>query len=769
VAALLMIGLLVLVGSAAGAEENGWISGTVRNQTTWQPLAGAQVSVVATDLQTVSDSDGSFLITEVPPGTHTLQISLHGFLTRTTEEINMAPGGVVELELTLQPLVFLSEVVVTPSHFRLMGNQPEQRLFLDRESVDRLPHLADDLYRAISWLPGTSGDDISAKIHIRGGEQNEILVMLDGLEIYEPFHLKDFDSIFSVVDSEAVGGLDMITGGFPAEYGNRMSGVIDISSRTSLGETETTIGASFINAGILSEGSFADNRGQWLASVRRGYLDFILGWVDDDSNFEPVYYDALAKLQYQISERNQLSINMLASRDELEYEEFDGSGVELEEEVVAEDSSSYLWLNLKTSWSKRLFSQTVLSAGRLERQRTGAIYYWSKSAVVDDERSFDFFGLRQDWTLAASDRHFLKWGIDLRRLEGDYDYYSFSIIRDPLATGGGPPLVNENDLELAPDGNHYSLYVADRFQLTKALIAEVGARWDRQTYSDDDQLSPRLNLVYTIGPKSTLRAAWGRYAQAQRIDELQIEDGVYDFYPAQQAEHWLLGLEHHFSHGLTARIEAYHKDLSDIRPRYENMRNQIELFPEIEPDRICIAPARAEATGIEILIQQNPGNGLSWWLSYALASVEDEIDGEMVPRSWDQEHSLSFSFNYAWPSQWNLNLTGTYHSGWPTTEVTAELVQAPWGYWYIQPSYGPRNVERYPSFYRLDARISRQVSFSGSTLIFFFEVLNLLDRENPGRVENYGYQVMEDGSVRVHPDYEYWLPMLPSFGVRWTF
>jgi hypothetical protein len=323
---------MVLAAAAGAQEAELWISGKVRNRTTWQPLAGAEVRVLGSDLKAVSNNEGYFVIDGVAAGSHTIEVGCTGYLSHKLE-VSVSDGIDSEVTIALVPLVFLSEVVVTPSHFKLLGDQPEPRLFLDRESVDRLPHLANDLYRAISWLPGTSGDDISAKIHIRGGEENEILMMLDGLEIYEPFHLKDFDSIFSVVDGRAVGGLDMLTGGFPAEYGNRMSGVIDITSRTTTENLQTELDVSFINAGVLSEGSFAEDRGQWLVSVRRGYLDIVLGWVDDDSDFKPIYYDALAKLQYRISGRSTLSANLLASWDDLTYEEYDDAGDILEEEV----------------------------------------------------------------------------------------------------------------------------------------------------------------------------------------------------------------------------------------------------------------------------------------------------------------------------------------------------------------------------------------------------------------------------------------------------
>jgi hypothetical protein len=122
------------------------------------------------------------------------------------------PGDPFDIET-----VFLGEVVVTPSHFKILEEEPETRQFLSRTEVEQMPHLADDLYRAVKRLPGAAGGDYSAQFNVRGGEQEELLVMLDGVELYEPYHLKDFRGVFSIIDSTAVSGVDLLTGGYPVE------------------------------------------------------------------------------------------------------------------------------------------------------------------------------------------------------------------------------------------------------------------------------------------------------------------------------------------------------------------------------------------------------------------------------------------------------------------------------------------------------------------------------------------------------------------------
>jgi hypothetical protein len=387
---------------------------------------------------------------------------------------------------------------------------------------------------------------------------------------------------------------------------------------------------------------------------------------------------------------------------------------------------------------------------------------------VDDLHAFDVLGLKQDWSLEIGDSNLLKWGADLRRLEADYDYTSSFIVRDPLWTGG-PPEVTERDIHLRPSGNQYAVYVGDRIRLARPLVAELGARWDEQTWADDDQVSPRLNLAWLIGPRTTIRSAWGLYYQPQYIHELQVQDGITDFAPAQRAEHALLSVEHGFHNGLHLRVEAYHKGLEDVRPHFENQLNPIEILPEIEPDRIMVAPERAKADGVEVVLSRSNGHRWTWWLSYAWSEAQDLIDGEWVPRSWDQTHTANFSINYQRGRTWSFNLSGIYHTGWPTTAIEAELHQYPDGTYAVWAWLGPRNAERYDDYLRFDLRASRDFHLRQSTARLFIEIINLLNRENLSRLENVNFLISPDGNLVVSENRESYFPIIPTFGLRWTF
>ena len=754
---------------AAGQEvrPTGSIEGTVVRAEGGGPLAGAEVVVRETGSRSVSDAQGRFSFAELPNGRVTLYVSCASF-TSAELPVEVAAGSPVSgLRVALERRArFLDSVVVTPSRYTLYQEAPEVRSSLSREDIEKMPHVGDDVFRAARWLPGVTGEDVSSQMNVRGGEVDEMLVIIDGLEIDEGFHLKEHQSLLSIFDAETIDSLEFSSGGFPVEFGNRMSGVIAMSS-TGATSSRTSVGLSNINAGILGEGGFDGGRGQWLLSARRTELGTVMRWVDPDSGFDPDFYDVFGKVSYQLGNDTLLSAHVLWSKDTDHYED-EGNGV-IDELLDASSSVRYGWFNLKTAWTSRLYSQTVLSTGRVERDRAGWVDYWYQAGMVDDARSSSTQGLKQDWSLDLGDRHALKWGFDLKRTDADYDYESFAIIRDPLFIGSGEPRITERAAALRFEGNSYGIYLADRFRPVEPLVVEVGLRWDRQTVTDEDQISPRLNFAYTLGTRTTLRAAWGDYSQAQRLDELQVGDGMTTFQPAQHAEHRLLSLDHSLASGLDLRLELYQKKLSDVKVRYENLMNPMEILPELEGDRIRVAPERAEAKGVELVLRRDGGRRISWWLSYAYSRAEDRIDGEWVPRSWDQPNTFNFSVNYTPRERWNFNVSGVYHSGWPTTAVYGEISANPDGSYQVALWPGPRNRERLEDYRRVDVRASRDIQLRRSVCSVFLEVSNLFNRDNLGRPESFDFVERPDGTLVVQADYESFFPVIPSFGIRWTF
>ena len=229
----------------------------------------------------------------------------------------MGEGEATEVTFTLELAEIPLDEIVVSARYSILRDQPISVTTMTRKQIVELPHFGDDLYRAVKILPATSGGDITSRFSVRGSLDREVLAELDGVELFEPYHLKDFEGIFSILDPQLIGGLDLFAAGFPSEYGDRSSSVLDMTTirPTSM---RTNLGISFSNVWAGSSGAFAENRGHWLASVRRGYLDLLLKIAndgdDDGSDPKPRYWDATGKLGYDLTKSQNLRDRDAAGR-----------------------------------------------------------------------------------------------------------------------------------------------------------------------------------------------------------------------------------------------------------------------------------------------------------------------------------------------------------------------------------------------------------------------------------------------------------------------
>jgi hypothetical protein len=656
------------------------------------------------------------------------------------------------------PLASLESVVISASRYSLAAEIPEAHTFLTQAQLDSMPRLGEDSLKAVQRLPGAATNGLSGLAHMRGGDQDETLVMLDGLALYEPFHLRLLQSPVSLLDERVVDGLDVYTGGFTAEYGDRMSAIIDARSVRPAGDRYHELGLSLFHASALASRRFDGGRGQWLASVRRSNLDVVADALSSDLG-EPQYLDGFARVDYAFSERTRGSVHLLLASDNAQV-----SNSADTEQAGAEYRNAYLWATLEHDWSGQLKGRAVLSYTDVSSERSGVVDEpGRRSGTVDDERDYDVLGLRFDGSYDTGD-WLHRFGVDLRALSAAYDYAGH-VRFDPgypfPASAGGQI---DRELSPSPSGAHTAAYFTTRWRWSEALTAELGLRWDHQTYADDSdsQFAPRFNVAWSLGEATRLLASWGRYQQFQGIEELQVEDGIDRFQPAQHADHLILGLEQRLGRGFMLRAEAYRKAYGRPKFRYENLFDPLSLVPELRWDRVRIAPQSARAEGIELLLTRSAEDPWSGWFSYAWSRAVDREEGRETRRSWDQSHAVSAGAGWS-EGPWRATIAATYHTGWPVTPVA--LSDTPSGQAVL---LGARNGARYGDFASLDLRLSRDFDLSRGALTAFAEVSNALDRRNPCCTD-IGYRVTEDGSLVLEEELRHWLPLVPSIGVLWKF
>lgn len=717
-----------------------------------EPLGTEPVAIVREILAsyqlTVREEDGFFLV------------------VRMTKAEAEAQKPLVKFESSARPTEpALDTITVSTSRYHLSRELSNSRYYVDQQTIQSMPDLGEDPLRSAQRVPGAASGGVTAKTHFRGGEQNETGILLNGQRLLDPFHVRDFQSIFSSVDARAINGIEVYTGGFPVRYGDRLSGLVLIDSLNPDRPNRTELGLSVYNSSFLSAGTAADGEVQWLTSVRRGNLDLVV----DKKYGEPKYYDLFGQISVNLSPDSQLSANALFAKDNVAV--ILSNDVDDVERNKSNTQNAQFWMRLDKRWSSALTSTSILSWGTLSNRRGADTNDEQKFLLsVDDRRDIDTLSFRQDWTWSASDTHRLQWGLQAEHGDATYDYRNAAQYFGLSAVLADQFSPTQTVISAAPNSESYALYLSDRWRLQKRTFAELGLRWDKQRYSGSQsasQLSPRISLFHALGPDTEFRFSWGRYQQSQGIQELQVEDGLSNFFPAQRSDNIIAGFYHRFDLAYSLRIEAFRKDMSHLRPRFENLFNAFAVIPELSPDRVKIAPSQARAQGVEVSIEYDAEGPLKWWASYTLSKAYDTVDGVRQFRSWDQRHA--FVGGVSWSNEhWSAAIVANVHSGWPKTDLLVVPSLDAMGEPAFDVRLGPRNGSRFGTFASIDARVSRTFDVGRGNITAFVEVSNATDRHNVC-CSDYGVEEDDAGNLVFEFSDSYWAPLIPAVGFLWEF
>jgi hypothetical protein len=719
-----------------------------------------------------TDGEGRFVLA-VPAGRYCITTEALGVTESGPTEVTVTAGQITRVTLSLEVTpIPLEELVVSPSTFGMLRTQGPSGQILTRTDLEAQPHPGNDIVRAVERLPGVATTDYSAKPFVRGARAEEVLIVLDGLELYDPYHIKYWDGSISIVDVEAVGEVSLTTGGFTTEYGDRSAGVLAMrSADPPPGPARTTVGLDFLSSILKTEGTFHDGKGSWSASARRGFLAFVFDLMNlyPEEDLRPAYWDVFSRARYEVQPGHRLSAQILHAGD-------DNRGVEVDSTIYRiRYGNSYGWLNWEADFGDDLSARTVASVGRLTQNREGTDYLRTGGAPVlrvADESATRVLGLRQDWRFRSSERTMLKGGFDLRWGTVDYDYFRArrAYVVNETDPNGPDVWLRHDTLLLAPSraGSEVGVYLAGRLKLTEALTVESGLRYDRQSHTGEHQVSPRIQAAWELRPGTTLRGAWGHYHQPHGINELWVGDADTTFYAAQKAEHRIVGLDHRWRSGYSVRLEAYQRLLSDPLPEYRWVaRNMGALWEEAPNDRVFVHPTEGRAEGIELFVRSPAARRLTWSGSYTLSRTEERVRGRWVPRPLDQRHALNLQIAFRPTPDWSVAAAWVYHSPWPFTEVAYRFGETVHGVPFADRYVDVLNQGRLMPYQRLDFRASRRLREGRSDLLLYVDVFNVLNRENALDYEQnprwFGGVWKTDESVMPQ------LTIIPSLGLKWTF
>ncbi|HEV7388429.1 MAG TPA: TonB-dependent receptor [Gemmatimonadaceae bacterium] len=791
--------LIAIVGAAIGQSrlpaqvptvtQQAIVAGQVIDASTRQPIAQARVSLRGVPGRATTDLQGRFTLRNIPAGSYAVDVKRIGYLPLTEDSIAVGGEARVDLLLAMRPAAFqLANVTVTPGTFSFFDAGPAQRQTITREEIQLAP-FGEDLFRAMNRLPGLSSGDYGAQFSIRGGRQDETLILLDGLEVYEPFHLKDFaEGALSVIDVEVIDGAELLTGGFPARFGDKRSGVMNITSRTPAEGKHVSFGLSLVNAHALGDGTFGNGKGSWLFSARRGYADLLLAMLNKKETKAPTYEDMFGTFRYQLHPNHELAFHVLQAADHYRFSIHGTTGfadsIPTVEAANNGYGNSYAWLTLHSLFGQHLNLTSLASVGSVSATRRGdehhalvPIEYYG----VRGQRSFTVSGFKQDFSVQSSNRNVFDWGYDWRHMHAKFDWEN-RVTQNPDqplpdTTGFYPKITRRAK---TASGNTIAAYLSDRLQVLTPLVIEAGVRYDAASYTHDRDWSPRVNSLFRLSDRNSLRAGWGIYRQRQGINDENAFDKLNRYFPSEMSRQWTLGFEHRYSDGGTFRIEGYHKTGSHLRPILRNWKSGLNVFPESSEDRIIVYPESTWSKGVEIFHDRSLGDRTKLRIGYALSFVNervtriDQVNDPLKPvwdsvHAWpqDQRHALNLDLIYRLSHNWTLATAYTFHSGWPYTYELGVPVTKRNGTRDINVVPDTLYARRLPQYSRLDMRVTRRKVTPNSEFRFFFELINLTNHEN---VLGYDVFVSRDpaGNLTLMRDPETWFSILPSLGVEWS-
>ncbi len=756
------------------------VKGFVKDAASGETLPYANITLVGTDYGTSTNTDGYFVLVNIPAGPCTLRVSYIGYkqaVVPLNGEPNAAPV-IIEME---QQSLELEGVTVTAENLQTLELADHvSEIRISPRQLKTLPSVGEvDIFRSLQLLPGISAvNDGSSGLYIRGGTPDQNLVLFDGMTIYNVDHFFGFISAFN---TEAVKDVRVFKGGFPAKFGGRTSGVIELTGKTGSFDNFHAGG----NVNLLSGSGVVQvpisERGAWLVSFRRSHTDLIQSGLynsifnsisgqnstSDETEeqttsgpaFRPgrraggpfaaqtesvvpsfYYYDLNSKLTYSVSPNDMLSISFYNGEDNLDESQdlgtlnFRGGNIAGTDSVAnALINDVTEWGNLGVSgkwsrvWSDRIYSNFLLAYSNYFSRsqssfstRGGAENTIQRAFNSAEDNEIRDFTLRFDTEWQMMKSHKIEFGALHSRTEVDLLFTA----NDSVS------ILDRND-----EAVQTSLYLQDTWRLFRPLQLTFGLRTTNYGPTNQNYYEPRASFQLDLPGNLALKGAWGKYNQfISRITNEDVLEGNRDFWlladneldPAS-AEHRIAGLSYETPH-LLFDIEAYHKDLDGVAEFSQRFRRGPNTVSE---DLFFLGTGVAK--GIEFLAQKKSGK-LNGWASYTLGTVDYQFevfnDGETFPAVQDRTHEVKLVGSYALGS-WNLSSTWVYASGAPYTapenQYSIELIDG------SSRSYihvGDKNANRLPAYHRLDISFSRQFHAERFAWDFGISVFNLYNHSN---------------------------------------
>ncbi len=739
--------------------QNGVIRGTLLDEGSGDPVSFATVRIKGTEIGVNTDLDGIFAITGLEAGSYTLQVSYLGYDSLEVA-LNLKMGEILSRRLLLkESSIQLATIDVSGSKEAARTEVQVSKMMVTPKQIKSLPSTggASDIAQYLPVLPGIifTGDQ-GGQLYIRGGSPVQNKILLDGMTIYNPFHSI---GLFSVFETEAIRNIDVMTGGFSAEYGGRVSAIVDITTREgNMKRFGGTVGVNPFQTNILLEGPLkkltedSPTSASFLITGKRGYLDqtskTLYPYAGNDSIGLPFSYsDLYGKMTFMAGSASRISLFGFNFEDFVDY----GSAAKLD----WQNRGGGIRLSVVPGNSNAVIgAQISLTDYKIRLQQSDEKPRNSRVSAFNIALDFTFFGLNNE----------IKYGFYIHGFNTDFAFTNF--------------LNNKIQQE------SFNTDIAGFFKYKQKwgnLIFEPSVRFIYYSSLNDMELEPRLGLKYSVSDAVRLKLAGGFYSQnlISSVNELDVVNLFVGFlsgpdeafskpgsstpsdHRLQKAYHIISGVEIDLSKHLTLNVEPYFKRFTQLISLNRN-----KLVPS-DPN---YQAETGDAYGIDFSLNYTL-NSFTFWGTYSLAKVTRD-DGEQVyPPIFDRRHNINALISYAfgknnsWESaiRWNFGtgfpftLTQGFYTNYNLTDgINSDVLSenAELGILYD----GKRNSGRLPSYHRMDISIKKTWKFSKSTYLeAVASVTNLYNRNNIFFFDRVEYTRVDQ------------LPTIPSLGLNVKF
>ncbi len=679
---------------------------------------------------TMSNKFGFYSIAGISPGTYYIQVRAIGFSPSSQRIIVHDTTTSIRVDVQLESVDMTTDEITVEGTRTGTVTPPISTVEISPDFINQMPSLGGekDVFRVLQLLPGVkAASELSSGLYVRGGSPDQNLILLDGVIIYNPSHLGGFLSTFN---SDALLNIRLYKGAFPAEYGGRLSSVLDMTMREGTKEkVQGSGGISLISSRLTVEGPINEQT-TFMLSGRRMYLDLLLPLFDTDGEAPRYYfYDFNAKINSKISESDRIFASGYFGRDVLYSPDSRTFNDEQFDISWGNASANLRWMHIMSSSVFTNFSFIYTN------------YKFNTSSEENNNSVFEVLSGIQDFMLRGeaqyfpSEEHTIKAGI-----EGTL--HRFRVGAEQTAGGGD---FNDVPINLTDISSmDASLYLQDEWKITDRISSNIGARlyyFDKGNYL---RFEPRLSAAYDLGDGMQIK---GSFALANQFLHLIVRNDISlptDLWfpstdkikPAQSLQYVLGFSMPIMENEYLFTAEVYYKDMKNL---YEYKDDAVFAFGA--PLDSQFTTGTGVAYGLELFLNKRIGD-FTGWIGYTLAWTQRTFpelnNGQFFYPQYDRRHDVAVVLTYKLGESWELGASWVYGTGQAYTVPSGQYQFNPIGsgtepgYYssYTNNDYTARNAYRLPAFHKLDLNFMHKFSWFGLPWELSLNVYNAYNQKN---------------------------------------